>query len=292
MSLPESIEVSVFTGTLREVYSRPVQACIAIALLILIGGVLHAVLIRHVHLSEYPGPWWAAYTRLWLCKTIASGDSAKIFVDVNQKFGHLARIGPNHLLTDDPQLTRRILNARSHYTRGPWFDSIKIDPYVPNIVSERHPGRHNHLRYQMSAGYAGKDIDGLEAAIDERISEFIDRIDKNWISGPEGTKIFDIGKRIQFLAVDIITHLCFGKPLGFLQTDSDVFSFLATIETQLPIVQHFSVILELNTLLLRLMDFPGLKKLILPSASDKKGIGVIMKVRILSPGLGYRFFLI
>ena len=58
MSLPESIVGSVFTETLREVYSRPVQACIAIALLTLIGSVLHAIIIRHVHLGQYSGPLW------------------------------------------------------------------------------------------------------------------------------------------------------------------------------------------------------------------------------------------
>lgn len=66
--------------------------------------------------------------------------------------GPIARIGPNHLLTDDPEVVRRILATRSHYTRGPWFDSIKIDPHIPNIVSERHTGRHNKLRHKMSAG--------------------------------------------------------------------------------------------------------------------------------------------
>ncbi|KAL9117459.1 MAG: hypothetical protein Q9187_006003, partial [Circinaria calcarea] len=143
---------------------------------------------------------------------------------------------------------------------------------------ERHPGKHNHLRYQMSAGYAGKDIIGLEPAINERIMDFMNRIDENWVSEPGQTKVFDIAKRIQFLAVDIITHLCFGKPLGFMETDSDVYSFLKTIETQLPIVQHFSVFLELNDILLRFMNIPWLKKLIGPSANDKTGIGMIMGI--------------
>lgn len=39
------------------------------------------------HLSTIPGPRWASYTRLWLCKTIASGDSAQVFVNVNKKQG-------------------------------------------------------------------------------------------------------------------------------------------------------------------------------------------------------------
>ena len=66
--------------------------------------------------------------------------------------GPLARIGPNNLVTDDPAVMKSILAARSHYTRGEWFDSIKIDPHIPNIVSERHTGKHNHLRHRMSAG--------------------------------------------------------------------------------------------------------------------------------------------
>lgn len=60
--------------------------------------------------------------------------------------------------------------------------------------------------------------------------------------------------------------------------DSDVHSFLYTIESQLPIVQHFSVILELNRILERLARVPFLKGLLLPSATDKTGIGRIMGV--------------
>lgn len=65
--------------------------------------------------------------------------------------GPLARIGPNHLLTSDPSLTRKILAARSGYTRGPWFDSLRIDPHTPNIVSERDEKKHTRLRYKLSS---------------------------------------------------------------------------------------------------------------------------------------------
>ncbi|GME66327.1 Pisatin demethylase [Neofusicoccum parvum] len=130
----------------------------------------------------------------------------------------------------------------------------------------------------MSAGYAGKDITGLEASVNERITEFVQCIERNWLSTAETTKPFDIAKRIQYLAVDIITHLAFGKPLGFLESDADKFSFLATIETQLPIVQHFSVILELNSLLSWASKLSWLRKFIVPSSRDKTGIGMIMGI--------------
>jgi hypothetical protein len=233
---------------------------------------------RFRHLAEYPGPSIAAYTRLWICQVIASGKSAQLFVDVNKKYGSIARIGPNHLLTDDPVLVRRILAARSHYTRGPWFDSIRIDPQTTNIVSERDAGKHNHLRHQMSGGYGGKEIENLERDISERVAEFVGWLGQSAsIEGAEHKPI-DLARPIQYLTVDIITHLCFGKPLGFVKESRDLFQFLETIETQLPLVQHFSVILELNNLLRKLVQIPFLGPLITPSAKDNSGIGVIMGV--------------
>jgi hypothetical protein len=270
---------SLANAPLLELVAHPIETLTAILCFLLAIYTIDTLRTGLFHLQQFKGPWLSAYTRLWLCKTLASGNSAQIFVDINKNYGPVARIGPNNLVTDDPEFTRRILAARSHYTRGPWFDSIKINPHVPNIVSERHPGKHNHLRYQMSAGYAGKDIPDLESTINERILDFMGRIEQSWLSAAEGTTSFDIAKRIQYLTVDILTHLSFGKPLGFVEADTDKFNFLATIETQLPIVQHFSVILEFNTLFSRAANFKWLRKLLVPSASDKTGIGMIMGVR-------------
>ncbi|EXJ89425.1 hypothetical protein A1O3_02492 [Capronia epimyces CBS 606.96] len=269
---------AVAAGWFTFLQARPLEVLFGGMVVLAVCRLLLTVRTRFFHLSSIPGPWWAAYTRLWLCKTIASGDSAKIFTDINKRYGPLARIGPNHLITDDPDVTRRILAARSHYTRGPWFDAIKIDPHVPNIVSERHTGKHNHLRHRMSAGYTGKEIQGTEEIIDERILDFCQKINQRWCSDAAETRAFDIGRRIQYLAVDSITHLCFGAPLGFMDQDRDVHDFLYTIESQLPIVQHFSVITEINTLLERLTRIPWFRSLLLPSAADQIGIGRIMGI--------------
>lgn len=131
----------------------------------------------------------------------------------------------------------------------------------------------------MSGAYAGRDVEGLEDMIDERIQDFVEVIERKWLSDDNGTNAFDIAKRVQFLAVDMITHICFGKPMGFVKTDSDVSNFLKTIESQLPIVQHFSVIIEINDLLHWLVGLPFMRRLIVPSSQDKSGIGIIMGVR-------------
>ncbi|KAF4811089.1 Cytochrome P450 monooxygenase lolP1 [Colletotrichum siamense] len=237
---------------------------------------VHSTLFSTIHLRDFSGPWWAAYSRFWLSKTLASTNSAQVFVDTNKKYGSISRIGPNHLVTDDPELTRTILAVGSKWRRGPWFDAIRIDPRVPNIVSERDIRKHNAMRRRMSAGYAGKDIEGLEDVVDERITEFINSIDKNWLSAPGQTRLFDIARRVQFFTIDTITHVCFGKPMGFVESDTDMHNFIATIEQQLPIVQHFSVFLYLNTVLRWAAKIPSLRRLVVPSSADKSGIGVVM----------------
>jgi hypothetical protein len=95
--------------------------------------VIRKIATAHCHLRQFAGPRWAAYSRLWLCKTIASGNLSEILVDVNTQYGLIARIGPNHLVTNDPELSRKILAVGSKWRRGPWFDAIRIDPRVSNI---------------------------------------------------------------------------------------------------------------------------------------------------------------
>ncbi|KAL9078129.1 MAG: hypothetical protein Q9157_002956 [Trypethelium eluteriae] len=97
--------------------------------ILLVYAIFRRVFIRFFHLSNFAGPKLAGYTRYWLIKTYASKDSANIFLDANKHFGKLVRIGPNTLLTDDPEINWRVLGPHSNYRRGKWFDSLRFDPH-------------------------------------------------------------------------------------------------------------------------------------------------------------------
>ena len=71
---------------------------------------------------------------------------------MSSRLGPLSRVGPNHLLTNDPDTFRKILAARSKYERGAWFDSLRLNPKRANLITERDSARHNMLRYQMAPG--------------------------------------------------------------------------------------------------------------------------------------------
>jgi hypothetical protein len=112
----------------------------------------------------------------------------------------LARIGPNMPLIDDPVLLRRMRATRSLYTKGAWYDGVKLDPDLNNTISEKDEKNHNEMRVKIVNGvskcnlwghlkfadichkYAGKDNTNLESSIDDLVLNLIHLIKTHYLS--------------------------------------------------------------------------------------------------------------
>lgn len=90
------------------------------------------------------------------------------------------------------------------------------------------------------------------------------------------SSIIDIGRKIQFLTVDIITRLCLGDAVGCTKNDNDMHGLLETVETGNCVVQYLSVFTELNTLLFSLSRIPIFAKALFPQVTDSQGVGRLM----------------
>lgn len=66
--------------------------------------------------------------------------------------GSIARVAPNLLVTNEVDLLRRMSAARSPYARGDWYDGLRLDPKINNVISERNDKLHNTLRAKISVG--------------------------------------------------------------------------------------------------------------------------------------------
>lgn len=130
----------------------------------------------------------------------------------------------------------------------------------------------------MFTQYSGKDIEGMEDIVNKRFSEWTNYIDQHWTSYPGEIKKFDIARSIQYLTTDLIAHLCFGQPMGFVEKHEDVHGFLKTLESRLPIAEQFSVMVEVFTLLSTLSRIPWIKRLLIPQNTDTSGVGKILGV--------------
>lgn len=130
--------------------------------------------------------------------------------------------------------------------------------------------------------YSGNDIPSLEPTINERIQEWLAYIDRFGTSTSSSTVKFDVARSLQYLTTDIISHLCFGEPFGFVRIHGDVYGFLTTLESRLPIVEKFSVLVELSSFLSLLSYVPYFRNYFLPQPTDEDGLGKILEVSLLA----------
>ncbi|OHE98404.1 cytochrome P450 [Colletotrichum orchidophilum] len=230
--------------------------------------------IAYGRLREFPGPLVGRFSYLWLISNARSGRPAEHFTTLNRKHGSLVRIGPNDLVTDDPDILRRMNAARSTYGRSNWYDSTKLNPHQDSMFSLRDAGAHDKLKAKCAAGYAGKENLALEDGINSQIAGFVDLIRRKYVTTDDEVRPMDLGKKTQFFTLDVITRVAYGKEFGYLATDSDVHDYISTTEAAIPFLQLCGEVPWLASILFSkpILDAVG------PKHTDKSGLGKLMGV--------------
>ena len=78
----------VLSSASDTVVNRLWQYRLRICIIILFCySVYRLVARRFFHLSGFPGPRWAAFSRIWLLRTLASEDSPSRYIEVNERYG-------------------------------------------------------------------------------------------------------------------------------------------------------------------------------------------------------------
>jgi len=152
----------------------------------------------------------ATFSDWWLIGSITGGTQHLDFFDVTEKYDSLARIGPNTLLTCDPEFIRRMLGIRTPYTRSDWYFAMRFDPSRENVLSQSDNEKHNLLRAKVAAGYSGKEVESLEKPIDQNVMAFVDLIGRKYNSTSSEFKPFEFARKVQYFTLDTISNVAFG----------------------------------------------------------------------------------
>lgn len=226
-------------------------------------------------LSHIPGPCLAAFSRLWLLKGHLGTRIHLDYYEANLKYGPLVRVGPNHIVTSDPELIRRINAPRSPYRRGKWYVGARLTPRVDNVFSERQEDKHDELRKKLAAGYAGKENPQMEKIIDERMRDFVSLIERKYVcTDTEVGRQMDFGQTAQYFTLDVISALALDQSFGNLIFDKDKFGYIKTIPKAM---LGFMLMTELPELY-SFLERSSLVKLFAPSGRDKYGFGKLIAV--------------
>lgn len=224
-----------------------------------------------------PGPFLAKFSYAWLGRIATTPTQEVIYRGINKQYGPLVRVGPNELLTDDPELLRRMGAARSGYGKGSWYISGRWNPHQDVMFTTTDDKVHDRMKAKLAAGYSGRDVEGLEDCVDEQIDRFVDLLATKYVE-KEGDVLprppLDLANATAYLTVDIITKTLFGKEFGYLKTDADTYGFLAQLRG------HFGLLaILLDVAWLRSIAFSKtVLSLVGPTAADEKGLGRMMGV--------------
>lgn len=207
-----------------------------------------------------------------MTKTSRSGRGFEDYTRVNRTFGPLARIGPNDLITDDPELLRRMSSARSPYGKSDWYRGVRIDPHNDAMGSTMDARAHDKLKAKTASAYSGKENPDLEAGIDGQLVSMIRYIRQRYLSINGELRPLDLARMAQFFTLDVIGRLAYGREFGHLYTDSDVFGYIRTMTNGVGIVQLRADVPLISKALMN----PQVLKVIGPKATDKEGMGKLM----------------
>ena len=153
-----------------------------------------------IHLQHIPGPFRRSLTCYHTLFTRGfSGCLNSWITSQNDKHGRLFRIGPNHVITDDPDAPRRLGAQRSPYSKPGWYTNITrlvrgADSTLSLGGSARNNALHRERRGLLAGTYAGRDnfsssddITGtgsgsgsssVEEALDLQVGEFVAYLDR------------------------------------------------------------------------------------------------------------------
>lgn len=196
------------------------------------------------------------------------------------------RVGPNQLVTNDPNVLKRINAVRSLWTKGEWYDGMRLEPEHDSLFSIRDEERHSMLRSKAAMAvslsprnrisirsqtkYSGKDNKYLEKSIDDNIAKLVQLLDSKYVSTTEFTPV-DMAVKFQFLTLDIISEIAFGDAFGNLESDEDVSSYMKTVEGMFPLV----ILLGTWPELAKVFFWKPLRRF-LPKETDTTGMGKLM----------------
>ncbi|KAI0164354.1 cytochrome P450 [Hypoxylon sp. FL1284] len=225
--------------------------------------------LRHIS-----GPFFASFSYLWLAKGILFDTLVDDLRNLN-RHGGLARVGPNAVLTNDPNVLRQVASVRNKYTKDEWYTSVAFSPHHVNMITLLDTSKHDVMKAKTAGGYSNRENPDFENAIDSIIVNFVETIRSRHIATESQLHNVEFAGLVRCFTLDMVTRIGYGKAFGFLDAaDGDLYEYASRLDKTL---KFMSLSQEVG-LLKRIMFSPFLFDLFGPEPTDEKGVGKIMGV--------------
>ncbi|EPQ28073.1 uncharacterized protein PFL1_04400 [Pseudozyma flocculosa PF-1] len=156
------------------------------------------------------------------------------------------RIGRNRILTVDPDTVQQVYGLKTRFAKSELYSFIKPGKQE-SLFTTRDFERHARLRSQCGAAYAMKALLELEGCVDANLATLLDNLDADADAG----RPVDLEQVFRFFAVDVVTDLGFGQPLGLIKARRDMLGVANAIYVNLNRAVALAAVPELGKPIMR-----------------------------------------
>ena len=228
------------------------------------------------HLRHVPGPRLASFSYLWMLWNDIRGTNFEKYTNFG-KYGSLVRNGPRSLVTDDPEVLRKISSARSRYTKDEhYYSASRVEADRENMITILDTARHDALKAKVASGYSGRENPDLEQAVDAQVIRLVDLIRRKYLSTSGNLRTVDFSLLSRFFTIDVISRLGHGKAMGHLDEGEDVFGWFGDVKKLIA----FLIATDIPWIRRVVMWNPLLRRFG-PKPTDKRGIGRVLGYELL-----------
>lgn len=227
-------------------------------------------------LRAFPAASWVAnFSYMWLAKTTYSGKQYWVHRELHRNRGPLVRVGPNEIVTDDPDVMKSINSTSSTWHRDPFYITGRFNPYHDDLFSRLDPQDHKAAKSRTISAYSGRETPDLEAGINGVLKTLIEVIETRYATRTAGSPtppLLDLYLTSSYFTLDAITRLAFGKEFGYLREEKDQYGFLHSLHDLWPQMSTCADIPWIRNILFS----PLFLKSLGPKPTDESGFGALM----------------
>jgi len=244
---------------------------------VLLAWYITTSLLAVCRLRHIPGPFLARFSYLPHFYILSTGRAKTAYQTIHDRLasgGPFVTIAPGVVVTNDPDVLRRIGSARSPYRRHEWYRAARFHHEYENTGCIIDNEAHVKAKAKTASGYSGREVGAeFEPAIDAVIGDLMELIKRKHLSAGNESRPVDVSFLIRLFTVDVITRLGYGRSFGHLEEGTDRYGFLKDANKALAVN---SLVMEIPLLRQLMFGKVGLLGLLGPRETDKSGAGRIM----------------
>ncbi|CAJ2511650.1 Uu.00g072750.m01.CDS01 [Anthostomella pinea] len=174
-------------------------------------------------LAEYPGPFWARLS-VWpsYLHTIKQ-DRHTWLLQLQDQYGPTFRYRPDSVVINTPTGYRTIFGPKGNVKKTESY--YRVWPHNVNWTNTwnvTNVEAHARKRRVLNQAFSDRTLRGAEPHIHSTVDRWLTLMKEQIHNGQEWTKSLNMANEVNYLVLDILGDLCFGKSFDMKEPDSDI----------------------------------------------------------------------